>query len=393
MYMTDKSQWKKVLLSDVAEEISTRIDNPSEAGYNRFVGLEHLIPGHLKVINWGSTENLISSMKAFSAGDTLFARRNVYLKRASMAGFDGLCSGDAIVLREREDRMVHGFLPLILNTNQFWDYAIANADGSMSKRINVKTLLRYEFSLPPADEQRRIAEILWTADEVVECYGKVNIELIALKESILGTIGKIENQQIYSLGDIVSYASDGPFGSKLKTEHYSSIGARVVRLQNIQAGYLNDSDKAYIPEEYYSKLIRYSLHPGDILIAGLGDSTYPVGRACLVPEYLGKAINKADCFCIRPNKKYVYPEYLCFYMNSKYAKKAIASITQGTTRNRINVGNLKKIKISLPALKKQKSLIIQLENIESVMNKNCIHLDLCKTNNTQLLSTFLNGGE
>ncbi len=135
--MTD---WQTVKLGEVAYEVSERVDNPSTSGYDRFVGLENFVSGDFKISSWGSTNDLISAMKFFKAGDTLFARRNAYLKRVSMADFDGICSGDAIVLRNNE-KMIDGFLPLILNTDHFWNYAIANAAGSMSKRVRVEDLM------------------------------------------------------------------------------------------------------------------------------------------------------------------------------------------------------------------------------------------------------------
>ena len=146
-----RAKWKKVTLREVCEEISVRIDDPASSGQERFVGLEHFDPGELKVRRWGTTENLCSSMKAFVAGDILFARRNAYLKRSSLVGFDGLCSGDAIVLREKPDCVVPGFLAFVLNSNRFWEFAIANAAGTMSRRVNAKTLMTYELDLPPLD--------------------------------------------------------------------------------------------------------------------------------------------------------------------------------------------------------------------------------------------------
>ena len=163
----DRTKWKKATLGDVCDEISVRIDNPASSGHARFVGLEHFDSGDLKIRRWGSTENLESAMKVFSLGDVLFARRNAYLKRASLADFDGVCSGDAIVLRERHEAIVPGFLAFLLNTNRFWEFAIANAAGTMSRRVSGKTLMRFGFDLPPLDQQRRIAEILWAVDEAL----------------------------------------------------------------------------------------------------------------------------------------------------------------------------------------------------------------------------------
>jgi hypothetical protein len=71
-----------------------------------------------------------------------------------------VCSGYAIVLRENREMIVEGFLPLILNTDDLWNFAIANAAGSMSKRVKWRDLAEYEFVLPPKAEQRRFADIL-----------------------------------------------------------------------------------------------------------------------------------------------------------------------------------------------------------------------------------------
>ncbi|MGB8219889.1 MAG: restriction endonuclease subunit S [Methanoregula sp.] len=159
--------WKSFKLGDVAEEISDRVDDPSKAGYDRFVGLDHLDSGELTIRRWGSTADLLSAMKLFKSGDILIGRRNAYLKRASKAEFDGVCSGDAYVVREKSGTIAEGLLPIILNSNSFWDYTIAHASGTMSKRAKWRDLAEYSFLLPSMDEQRRIATTLWAAEDCI----------------------------------------------------------------------------------------------------------------------------------------------------------------------------------------------------------------------------------
>jgi type I restriction enzyme, S subunit len=95
------------------------------------------------------------------------------------------------------------------------------------------------------------------------------------------------------VGDVAASLVDGPFGSNLKTEHYTQEGARVIRLQNIGDGRFDDTDKAFISDDRYQLLRRHVAEPGDVLIAALGDV---LPRVCLVPPELGPAIVKADCF-------------------------------------------------------------------------------------------------
>ena len=156
-------------MSDVAVEVNDRENNPASSKYDRFVGLEHYVSGEVIIRNYGSTENLESTMKIFQSGDVLVARRNVYLKRASMVDFDGLTSGDSIVLRAKNP-VIGRILPFVLNTGAFWDFADQYSDGTMSKRLSPKTLMKYEFDLPDEDELEKFADLLWAANDTRESY-------------------------------------------------------------------------------------------------------------------------------------------------------------------------------------------------------------------------------
>jgi len=89
--------------------------------------------------------------------------------------------------------------------------------------------------------------------------------------------------------------TDGPFGSNLKTSHYTANGPRVIRLQNIGKGEFID-EKAQISDDHFKKLKKHAVYPGDIVIAALGN---PAPRACLIPGWIGDAIVKADCIRLK----------------------------------------------------------------------------------------------
>ena len=152
--------WTTVALGDIAENISVRVDDPSKSGLDRFVGLEHLDSGSVTVSKWGSTDSVTSTMKQFQAGDVLLARRNAHLRRASAVDFEGVCSGDAYVLREKPDVILPGLLKYILNTNRFWEFAIANADGSMSTRVKWRVLEQFNLQIPSKNFQNHTIETL-----------------------------------------------------------------------------------------------------------------------------------------------------------------------------------------------------------------------------------------
>ena len=166
----------KCTINDIANVISESIPNPAESGYEIFVGLEHYDSGEVKITRYGSTQNLVTAVKVFKKGDILLARRNVYLKRAGLVDFDGVTSGDSIVLRVKNNLSSIGlnsadiqrYLPFVLNTEEFWNYAEKYSDGTMSKRLSPKTLLQYEFDIPDDIEKKN--ELLWQAFETKESY-------------------------------------------------------------------------------------------------------------------------------------------------------------------------------------------------------------------------------
>ena len=151
--------------------------------------------------------------------------------------------------------------------------------------------------------------------------------------------------------------TDGPFGSKLKTEHYVANGVRVIRLGNLGAGAFRDEDQAFITEEHYQGLQKHEAQPGDLLIAALAD---PVGRCCKVPEGLGTAIVKADCLRFRPNPS-LQSDLIMFWLNSPSGKAWVEKLSHGIGRLRISLKDLKEVPMPLPPLNEQRRIVAKIE--------------------------------
>ena len=172
----------KFKLKDFSKDISVAIKDAQSSPLKQFVGLEHYDSGEPVITRFTDTSLISSSVKEFKENDILIARRNVYLRRAGIAFFSGLTSGDSIILRiyddceektgiPKEDAIK--ILPFILNSNDFWNYANKHADGMNSKRISKDMLYDYEFDLPSLSEQKILADKLWAAYRLKESYKKL----------------------------------------------------------------------------------------------------------------------------------------------------------------------------------------------------------------------------
>ena len=341
-------------MSDVAVEINERENSPATSKYDRFVGLEHYVSGDVIIRNYGSTERLESTMKVFQNGDVLVARRNVYLKRASMVDFDGLTSGDSIVLRAK-DPTIGRILPFVLNTDEFWDFADQYSDGTMSKRLSPKTLMKYEFDLPAEDELEAFADILWAANDTKEAYQALLRQTDELvKSQFIEMFGDpVDNDKewaIYPLSQIASSRLGKMLDKKKQTGLYQRkyLANANVQWFSFELKDLNQMDFSEADQ------IEFALVNGDLLVCEGGE----IGRCAVWREeisdcYFQKAIHRVRC-----NTDVILPEYLAhsFYYHSQ--KNGFADVVSSkATIAHLPGDKLKAMRIITPPIELQRKFV------------------------------------
>ncbi|MFI1580978.1 hypothetical protein [Embleya sp. NPDC020630] len=151
--------------------------------------------------------------------------------------------------------------------------------------------------------------------------------------------------------------TDGPFGSSLSSSHYTAEGARVIRLGNVGAARFKGEDAAYISLEHFQDLRQHEVKPGDLIIAGLGDTNHPVGRACVAPSDLGPAIVKADCFRARLDEEQMSHRYAAWALSSSFVSGQVRTLTRGSTRTRINLDVAREIQLPTPRVDEQRRIV------------------------------------
>ena len=163
----DKTHWKKYRFDEMVQNISERVE-PSQTDLDLYVGLEHIDPDTLHLSRHGHPSDVEGTKLRFYKGDIIFGRRRAYQRKTALATTDGICSAHAMVVRAKEDMVDPMFLPFLFHSKSFIDMAITISVGGLSPTINWKDIAKQEFLLPPKAEQKRLAELLWAADEVVE---------------------------------------------------------------------------------------------------------------------------------------------------------------------------------------------------------------------------------
>ena len=156
-----KAGWRRVKFGDVVRLNKDSSRDPAAEGLERYVGLEHIEPGDLRIRSWGDIADGTSFTNRFRPGQVLFGKRRAYQRKVAVADFDGVCSGDIYVFEPKDPGvLLPELLPFLCQTDAFFDYAVGTSAGSLSPRTNWKSLALYEFALPPLEEQRRILSML-----------------------------------------------------------------------------------------------------------------------------------------------------------------------------------------------------------------------------------------
>jgi len=234
------------------------------------------------------------------------------------------------------------------------------------KRYYISAYQNLSVPIPKPTEQQKIADCLSSLDDVITAESQ-KLELLkdhkkGLLQNLFPQAGsavpkfrfkEFENSGEWVVCDLLDTTNKdikwsftgGPFGSNLKAEHYTSTGIRIIQLQNIGDGEFIDDYKIYASAEKANELLSCNIYSGEIILSKMGD---PVGRACIIPNHLERCIMASDGIRLVIDEKRFSKYFVYALINSKQIREAIERKSTGSTRKRIGLDELKKIKLPKP---------------------------------------------
>jgi type I restriction enzyme, S subunit len=361
--------WRRMRFDAMAENVNDRVDDPAEAGVEYYVGLEHLDPESLKIRRWGKPTDVEATKLRFKPGDIIFGRRRAYQRKLAVAEFEGICSAHAMVLRARPEVVLPEFLPFFMQSDVFFERAMSISVGSLSPTINWKTLAQQEFALPPRDEQRRIAEILWAADKVTQEYQKVLQSLNELKNSVSLKLfdEKDCDEETKTCAELCEEITVGIVVEPSK--YYTNSGVLALRSLNVFPGRFLLDDIVYISQEAHNLHQKSRIRAGNVVVVRSGRP----GDAAVVSQELDN-INCIDLIIARPGKM-LRPNYLSRFLNSAAGRRQLYRGTAGTAQKHFNIGEMKKMKIPALSLYQQDDIVAELDAIDTQLQYTDQHIE------------------
>lgn len=340
----------RVVLGDVA------IEHKESCKVNRgmypTVGLEHMRSEEITLTKWDNGGDS-SFTKMFRKGNVLFGRRRAYLKKAVIAPFDGICSGDIIVIEAIPNRILPELLPLVIQNDALFDYAVSKSAGSLSPRVKWEHLKEYEFELPDLDKQRKLAEVLWAINDAVESYKKLldaTDKLVKARfEEMFGGNALVDlNYPVIQMDEVFNISSS----KRILKSEWRDSGIPFLRVRDMVRLAMNqpaDND-FFVSDELYASLCESDGIPqaGDIMVS----ATSTIGKCYEVKP--GERFYYKDADILRFRKKIdIDSTFFMYCMKLPVLMNQIEATLGVTTVSHFLIARAKTLKVPMPPMEQQ----------------------------------------
>jgi type I restriction enzyme S subunit len=353
----DRRKWKHVRFDDVVENVNETERNPVEAGIERFIGLEHLEPGSLHIRAWGNVVDGTTFTRRCRPGQALFGKRRAYQRKVAVAEFDAVVSGDIYVFAPKNARLLSEFLPFLCMSERFFQHAVGTSAGSLSPRTNWSSLAGFEFDLPPLDQQRRTAEILWAVDEAENRHLNLQQTFTGLFEALAFEQFPKLNQSQFRFVPLSEICSRQPQSGLYKGPEFVGRGIKTVNMGEL---FGNDLIDQHVPmqciELTAGEIDKYSLTSNDLLFGRRSIVLEGAGKCSMVGSLTEPTVFESSILRVTINPDKASSGFVFDWFNSPEGAKEIKRIRSFTTIAGITGSALKKVLVPLLPLEQQKML-------------------------------------
>ncbi len=236
----------------------------------------------------------------------------------------------------------------------------------------------WPISLPPLDEQRRIAGILDQADELRAKRRAALAQLDELTQAIFDDMfvgdkhakGRWVQRKVAELSSpAIDGCVGGPFGSDLTSSDYvEEPGVPVIRGQNLATDepYVLEDGYVFVSEVKADALSRNTALRGDILVSQRGARL--AGQVAMIPptSRFDRYIVSQSQMKITPDLSQVDPIFLVFYFRSIAAVRRMEARTISTGVPHINLGILRDFEVDVPPLPLQRKFALRVTAVETL---------------------------
>jgi type I restriction enzyme S subunit len=366
-------EWKA--LGDVAEYSPTRVD-ASELDATSFVGVDNLVSekgGRVDAIYLPNTERLT----AYKPGDILLGNIRPYLKKVWRATNSGGCSGDVLAVRIQENSksfVDSTFLYYLLSSNEFFSYSMQHAKGAKMPRGDKSAILKYQIPIPCPENPKKSLQIQAKIVRILDAFTQLTAELTAeltveltarkkqynyYRDQLLRfEDGNVEWKPLGDIGEFIR-------GKRFTKADYVEDGIRAIHYGEIYTLYGAYATQAFSQvRSDMAESLRYA-KPGDVVMAGVGETVEDVGKAV---AWLGneKVAIHDDSYAFRHSMN---PKFISYVMQTAaFIDEKAKHVSRGKL-NRLLIDGIAKVRIPIPYSGNSEKSLAEQARIVAILDK------------------------
>lgn len=336
-------------------------------------------------------ETITSAGLANSTSKLIAAGTNVFAARMGVGAvvrypFPVAINQDLMALTPASD-LDAGFLFYWLQARKKSFAAVAT--GTTVKGIRKDVLLSFPINLPPIDEQKRIAEVLGSVDEVIAAQSALCWQLRQTTDDLADEVFAREIAHCGS--DLVTYGDaceSVQVGIVIKPASYyvDDGGVHALRSTNIKRNQIDFSALVQLSQEGHRINKKSALRAGDVVTIRTGEP----GKTAVIPANAPSALNCIDIIFSRP-KPDLRSSFAAYFINSGTARRQIAAMQGGLAQQHFNVGEMKKLSLPVPSLDRQDNVVSVLDAAWQTVHAGEAQLDTLQATKAALMSDLLSG--
>ena len=389
-----KPGWRRVKFGDVVRQCKEKAD-PETSGLERYIAGDHMDTDDLRLRRWGEIGSGYlgpAFHMRFKPGQVLYGSRRTYLRKVAVADFEGICANTTFVLETKNpDELLPEFLPFLMQTEAFNAFSVKNSKGSVNPYINFSDLARFEFGLPPKDEQHRLVKLLTSIEGCLASLSEADLATTALENSrIEDALASVPADRVITVDKLVPLGPKNGLSPKANADERGyptlSIGAvrdgRIVAEGNTKYAEISDAEAA-----------AFELKANDVLVVRGNGNKLLTGRCGLV-DVVPKGCFYPDLLIrLKFDEKIIRPEFAVLQWNSQSTHNRLISRAKSTNGIwKINGADIRQHALKVPEVEEQDDLLAEMRAIRSARKNIATRMTTAQNLKLHALRSIENGG-
>ncbi|NOJ03492.1 hypothetical protein F0236_06970 [Vibrio splendidus] len=345
-------------------------------------------------------------------GDILFNRVSVKPEGVGQCvivedhNFDLVYESNIIRSTLNEKLVNPRFISYLLNSESLRKAIFIRAKITAQASIGQEDLLSLELLLPPLPEQKKIAAILTSVDEVIE---KTQEQINKLKDLKTGMMQELLTRGVGVDGKPHTEFKDSPVGRIPKGWDVVPISAlcshivdcvnktapvvdyktpyKMIRTTNVRHGRVDTENVRSVTKETYELWVRrLAPQKGDLIFT----REAPVGECGVLEDERGVFLGQRTMM-YRADTIKTSSHFLMYSLMSEYGKKQLEDFSGGSTVPHMRVPDCGKILVKIPPKNEQDLIVRSLKSVDAAITNKEAKLQKVNDTKKALMQDLLTG--